>query len=382
MTSWTDHTLLNPSAPIRFAILGAGRMGLEHGHALMGLPEAQVVAVADPLPEAAARVARLTRAGAVYADPHDAIRDPQVQAVIIVTPTSTHAALIGAAARAGKAIFCEKPVASDLAETEQVMRVVQECGVPFQIGFQRRYDAGFAQARQRILAGELGTIEQFSATGRDPAPPPLAYLALSGGIFVDQAIHDLDMARFLVGEVEEVLAIGDARVDPAIAGLGDADTTTVLLRFVNGAQGVVQNSRRAVYGYDVRTEVFGSGGKFVLDATPRTPLLSYTQGVSMDHYQFFMDRFKDAYRAEIGAFVASLRAGTAPQPGPFDATESLRLALACTRSLKEGRAVRVAEVQGDAEVRGEAEVQGEAEVHGDAEAQINAAGGRTPAQPT
>ena len=337
----------SPTAPIRFAVLGAGRMGLEHGQALASLPEAQVVAVADPLPEAAARLAQLTRAANVYADPLDAVNDPQVQAVIIVTPTITHAALIEAAARAGKAIFCEKPVAADLGETERVMRVVEECGVPFQIGFQRRFDAAFAQARARILDGELGTIEQFAATGRDPAPPPLEYLKVSGGIFVDQAIHDLDIARFLVGEVEEVLAIGDAKVDPAIAEMGDADTTTVLLKFVGGAQGVVQSSRRAIYGYDVRTEIFGSGGKFVLDATPKTPLLSYAQGVQMDHYHFFMDRFKDAYRAEIGAFVAALRAGTPPQPGVFDAVESLRLALACTRSLREGRAVKVAEVRAD-----------------------------------
>ncbi|GMA14160.1 inositol 2-dehydrogenase (plasmid) [Deinococcus metallilatus] len=333
------------ASPIRFAILGAGRMGLEHGRALVGLPEAQVVAVADPIEEAAQRVARLTRAGRTYSDPLDAIHDPEVQAVIIVTPTRTHAALIEAAANAGKAIFCEKPVAADLAETERVMRIVEERGVPFQIGFQRRFDAGFAQARQRILAGELGTVEQFSATGRDPAPPSLDYLKGSGGIFLDQAIHDLDIARFLVGEVEEVTAIGDAKVDPAIGEIGDADTTTALLKFVGGAQGVVQNSRRAVYGYDVRTEVFGSGGKLVLEATPKTPLLRYGEGVSMDHYHFFMDRFQDAYRAEIAAFVAFLRAGEVPQPGPRDAVESLRLALACTRSLQEGRPVRVAEVQ-------------------------------------
>ena len=340
MTAPTD-----PTVPLRFALLGAGRMGQEHGLALVGLPEARVVAVADPLSEATARLAQFTRAQRTYSDPLDAIHDPEVQAVIIATPTSTHAALIEAAALAGKAIFCEKPVAADLAETERVMEIVRRQGVPFQIGFQRRYDAAFAQARERIVAGELGVVEQFAATGRDPAPPPLEYLRVSGGIFLDQAIHDLDMARFLVGEVEEVTAIGAARVDPAIGEMGDADTTTVLLRFAGGAQGVVQNSRRAVYGYDVRTEVFGSGGKFVLDATPKTPLLSYADGVKMDHYHFFMDRFKDAYRAEIGAFVASLRAGTAPQPGPFDAVESLRLALACTRSLQEGRPVRVAEVQ-------------------------------------
>lgn len=337
-------TYTDTSSPLRFAVLGAGRMGQEHGQALVSLPEAQVVAVADPLSGLAQTLARLTGAARTYADPLEAIHDPQVQAVIIVTPTSTHAALIEAAARAGKAIFCEKPVAADLAETERVMQIVEETGVPFQIGFQRRYDAAFAQAKERILAGELGTIEQFAATGRDPAPPPIEYLKVSGGIFLDQAIHDLDIARFLVGEVEEVLAVGAARVDPAIGEMGDADTTTVLLKFKNGAQGVIQNSRRAVYGYDVRAEVFGSGGKFVLEATPKTPLLRYGQGVQMDHYHFFMDRFRDAYRAEIGAFIASLRAGTPPQPGPFDAVASLRLALACTRSLQEGRAVRVAEV--------------------------------------
>ncbi|WP_216324317.1 inositol 2-dehydrogenase [Deinococcus aestuarii] len=337
-------------SPLRFALLGAGRMGAEHGRALVGLPEARVVAVADPVEEAAQRVARLTRAARTYRDPLEAIHDPEVQAVVIVTPTSTHAALIEAAANAGKAIFCEKPVAADLGETERVMRVVEERGVPFQIGFQRRFDAAFVQARARVQAGEIGTVEQFGATGRDPAPPSLDYLRLSGGLFLDQAIHDLDIARFLVGEVEEVTVLGDARVDPAIGEIGDVDTTTALLKFVNGAQGVIQNSRRAVYGYDVRTEVFGSGGKLVMDATPKTPLLRYGEGVTMDHYHFFMDRFQDAYRAEIAAFVASLRAGEAPQPGPRDAVESLRLALACTRSLNERRTVRVAEVRAEAGV--------------------------------
>lgn len=336
------HTL---TLPIRFAILGAGRMGAEHGLALASLPEVQVVAVADPVEAAAQNVARITRAVRTYTDPLDAIHDPEVQAVIIVTPTSTHAALIEAAALAGKAIFCEKPVAADLAETERVMKIVEEQGVPFQIGFQRRYDVAFVQARERILAGEVGEIEQFAATGRDPAPPPLEYLKVSGGIYLDQAIHDLDIARFLVGEVREVTAIGAVNVDPAIAEIGDADTVTALLTFENGAQGVVQNSRRAAYGYDVRTEVFGSQGKLVMDATPKTALVRYGESVAMDHYHFFMDRFKDAYRAEIAAFVRALTEGRAPTPGTRDALESLRLALACTRSLKEGGPVRVQDVQ-------------------------------------
>ncbi|THF86989.1 inositol 2-dehydrogenase [Deinococcus sp. KSM4-11] len=335
----------SPLPALRFAILGAGRMGVEHGHALIGLPDAQVVAVADPVEASAQKVARLTRAARTYADPLDAIHDPEVEAVIIVTPTSTHAALIEAAALAGKAIFCEKPVAADLAETERVMKIVQERGVPFQIGFNRRYDAPYIQAKERIDAGEIGVIEQFSATGRDPAPPPLEYLKISGGVFLDQAIHDLDAARFLVGEVAEVTAMGSVRVDPAIGEIGDVDTTTVLLKFENGAQGVVMNSRRAVYGYDVRTEVFGSGGKLVMDATPKTALLRYGEGVGMDHYHFFMDRFRDAYRAEIAAFVLALRESRNPTPGARDAVESLRLALACTRSLKEGHTVRVQDVQ-------------------------------------
>ena len=334
-----------PSLPIRFAILGAGRMGAEHGLALVSLPDVVVVAVADPIEAAAQKVARITRAARTYSDPLDAIHDPEVQAVIIVTPTSTHAALIEAAALAGKAIFCEKPVATDLAETERVMRIVEEQGVPFQIGFNRRYDAAYIQAKERILAGEVGEIEQFTATGRDPAPPPLAYLKGSGGVFLDQSIHDLDAARFLVGEVKEVYAVGAVKVDPAIGEIGDADTVTALLTFENGAQGVVQNSRRAVYGYDIRTEVFGSQGKLVMDATPKTALVRYGESVAMDHYHFFMDRFKDAYRAEIAAFVEALTAGRAPTPGTRDALESLRLALACTRSLNEGRPVRVQDVQ-------------------------------------
>ncbi len=330
---------------VNVALLGAGRMGIEHARTLVGIPEVRVVAVADPNAEAAQAAQRLSRAERTYADPLDAIHDADVNAVVIVTPTGLHAAHIEAAARAGRAIFCEKPVATDLRETERVLRVVQETGVPFQIGFQRRYDPAFAQARARLDAGELGTIEQFHAVGRDPAPAPIEYLRGSGGIFLDQAIHDLDIARFLVGEVREVMAWGDAKVDPRIAELNDADTTTAVLHFENGAQGVVQNSRRAVYGYDVRTEVFGARGKFQLDATPKTPLLAYGDGVRMDHYHFFMDRFRDAYRLELEAFVRAVLGGTPPEPGARDALESLRLAVACQTSLRERRPVRLEELR-------------------------------------
>lgn len=326
------------------ALLGAGRMGLEHARTLLGIAEARVVAVADPVTHAAQNAANLLRAEKVYAEPEVAIADPNVEAVVIVTPTDTHARLIERAALAGKAVFCEKPVAKDLAETVQVMALVEERGVPFQIGFQRRYDPPYAQAKEAIEAGEIGEVEQFIAVMRDPAPPALEYLKVSGGIFLDQSIHDIDCARFLVGEVEEVAAWGAVRVDPAIGEIGDVDTTNLSLRFADGALGVIQNSRRAVYGYDVRTEVFGAKGKLVMDATPKTPLWHYSSGVSANHYHFFMDRFKEAYRLELEAFFRALATGKKPTPGTQDAIKSLRIALAATKSLKEKRPVRLEEV--------------------------------------
>jgi myo-inositol 2-dehydrogenase/D-chiro-inositol 1-dehydrogenase len=327
------------------ALLGAGRIGQEHARNLAGIGAVRVVAVADPNLEAAEQARLVARGERVCATPEEAIDDPGVDVVLICTPTPTHAPLTERAARAGKAIFCEKPIALELPETLRVMALVDELGVPFQIGFQRRYDVAFAEAKRRIADGQLGQLEQFRAVGRDPAPPPLEYLRVSGGIFCDQAIHDIDIARFLVGEIEEVSAWGAARVDPRIAEIGDADTVTSLLRFQNGALGVIENSRRAVYGYDVRSEVFGSKGKLVLDATPKTPLWQFGEGgVGSDHYHFFMDRFIDAYRLEVQAFFAALEAGAKPTPGTRDAVESLRVALALTKSLREKRPVHLEEI--------------------------------------
>jgi len=320
-------------------------MGMEHARTMLGVAEAKVLAIADPNLQAAETAKTLLRAEKIYANPEEAIHHPGVEAVVIVTPTDTHARYIELSALASKAVFCEKPVAKDLAETKRVMGVVEEKGVPFQIGFNRRYDPPYAAAKKKIEAGEIGPIEQFIDVMRDPAPPPVEYLKGSGGIFVDMSIHDIDCARFLVGEVEEVLAWGAVRVDPKIAEVGDVDTVNLSLRFANGVLGVIQNSRRSVYGYDVRTEVFGAGGKLVMDATPKTPLWQYDQGIRGDYYHFFMDRFKEAYKLELEAFFRSIAAGQKPTPGPKDALESLRIALAATKSLKEGRIVRVEEIQ-------------------------------------
>ncbi|RTG99372.1 inositol 2-dehydrogenase [Thermus scotoductus] len=329
------------------ALLGAGRMGQVHAECLGGIAEARVVAVADPVREQAERAAFLARAERVFLDPLEAMEAPGVEGVVIVTPTPTHAPLIREAARRKKAIFCEKPVALDLPSTQEALEEVRTQGVPFQIGFQRRFDPGYAQAKALLEEGALGQVDQFRAVGRDPFPPPLAYLATSGGIFLDMGVHDLDLARFLVGEVEEVFAWGTVRVDPEIGALGDVDTATLVLRFRNGALGVVENSRRAVYGYDIRTEVFGEKGKLVVEALPKTPLWRFGPGeeVRLDHFHFFTDRFREGYRLELLAFVRGVLQGVPLSPGPEDALESLRLALAATLSLREGRPVRVEEVR-------------------------------------
>lgn len=331
---------------LNVALLGAGRMGQVHAEVLASLPEVRVVAVADPVRENAERGAFLARAEKLYQEPLDALEDPEVEAVVIVTPTPTHAPLIQEAARKGKAVFCEKPVALDLASTQKALEEVEVRGVPFQIGFQRRYDPGYVRAKEALERGAIGRIDQFRAAGRDSSPPTLEYLRHSGGIVVDMSIHDLDLARFLVGEVEEVLAWGAVRTDPSIGEIGDWDTVILLLRFENGALGVVENSRRAVYGYDIRTEVFGEKGKLVVEALPKTPLSHFgpEREVRVDHYHSFMDRFREAYRQELRAFAQGVLDGRPLSPGPKDALESLRLALAGTKSLREGRPVKVAGV--------------------------------------
>jgi myo-inositol 2-dehydrogenase / D-chiro-inositol 1-dehydrogenase len=330
---------------ISVALLGAGRIGQEHAKNLAALPQVEVVVVCDPRIEGAEAVRPLVRAKEVTPSPEEAVNRKDVDAVIICTPTDTHAALIEAAAETGKAVFCEKPVALDLSRTQQALATVAEKGVPFQIGFQRRFDLGYAEAKRRIEAGVLGRLDQFRTVGRDPAPPPKEYLAKSGGLFLDQAIHEFDIARFLMGDVTEVSAWGTVRFHPDAEEFDDIDTATTLLRFASGALGVVENSRRAVYGYDIVTEVFGENGKILVQAEPKTPLREYNKdGYRLDHYHFFMDRFGPAFRAELEAFFQAVSNGKPPSPGPNDALESLKIALAATRSLKEGRSVKLTEI--------------------------------------
>jgi myo-inositol 2-dehydrogenase / D-chiro-inositol 1-dehydrogenase len=337
-------TVRNPG-DIGVAVLGAGRMGQTHVRNLGAIPGIHIVVVADPSPEAAASGRDLARATRASDDPVEAIHDHDVDAVVIATPTSTHSTLIEAAIRAGKAVWCEKPIALEIAETTRIVDVWRASDVPVQVGFQRRFDPGYVRAKQLIDRGELGRVEQFRAYSRDTYPPPAEFLLTSGGSFLDMSVHDLDLARFLVGEVEEVHAWASTLFDDRFSAAGDWDTSVVMVRFRSGALGVVETSRHSAWGYDIRTEVSGAIGKVVVDGAQKTPA-THLRGFAWegDLYESFPDRFEVAYRRELEAFFADLVAGRTPSPGPDEALETLRLAVACTASWREGRPIRVDEV--------------------------------------
>jgi myo-inositol 2-dehydrogenase/D-chiro-inositol 1-dehydrogenase len=330
---------------IRVAVLGAGRMGRTHLCNLAAIPNATVVIVADPDATSAMRGKEIGLAERAITDPLEAIDDPSVDAVVIVTPTSTHAMLIEAALRAGKPVWTEKPIAQEITDTARIVELWRETGIPVQVGFMRRFDPGYARARELIDAGELGRIEQFRAYSRDVHPPSLEFLLTAGGSFLDMAIHDLDLARFLVGEVEEVHAWATVLFDERFARADDWDTSLAVLRFVDGALGVVETSRHSAWGYDIRTEIAGAIGKVVVDGGRKTPITQIRRVArEEDLFEDFGDRFEVAYRRELEAFFEDLAVGRTPGPGPEDALETLRLAMACTRSWREGRPVRLDEV--------------------------------------
>jgi myo-inositol 2-dehydrogenase / D-chiro-inositol 1-dehydrogenase len=315
-------------------------MGRIHLANIAAIPNVRVAVVADSNLEAAELGRRAVRAGRATGDPLDAIEDADVDAVVIVSPASTHAGLIEAALAAGKAIWCEKPIAEGVPETERIVERWRENGIPIQVGFMRRFDPGYVRAKRLIDAGELGRIEQFRAYSRDTYPPPIEFLRSSGGSFLDMAIHDLDLARFLVGEVEEVSAWADVLFDEAFAEAGDWDTSVAMLRFRNGALGVVETSRHSAWGYDIRTEVAGSEGKVVVDAEQATPATHLRRfAAERSRIESFGDRFEAAYRLEMAAFFDDLATGRTPSPGPDDALETLRLAVAATTSWRERRPV-------------------------------------------
>jgi myo-inositol 2-dehydrogenase/D-chiro-inositol 1-dehydrogenase len=336
------------SATLGLGMIGVGRIGRMHAELLARqVPGAAVTTVHDEFEENARAVAG-TLGARVAADLDELLAGPDVDAVAICTPTDTHAELVVAAARAGKAIFCEKPVSLDLAEVDRALAAVQQAGVPFQIGFNRRFDPAHAAVAAAVARGDVGELQLARVTSRDPAPPPVSYIRSSGGLFLDMTIHDFDMARFVTGsEVVEVYARGGVRVDPEIGEAGDIDTAVVVLEHANGCLTTIDNSRQAVYGYDQRVEVFGSGGM----AASENPLAHSATVRSADGVRgatlpyFYLERYVPSYLAEWQAFVAAVSAGEPPPVGPADARAPLVIGLAAWRSLREGRPVRIEEVQ-------------------------------------
>ncbi|MCS7087934.1 MAG: inositol 2-dehydrogenase [Thermoflexales bacterium] len=333
---------------LNIGLIGAGRIGVVHAATItQRIPSARLVAVADVNEAAARACAERYNVPFFTADPQAVIARPDVHAVLICSSTDTHAPLIEAAAQAGKPIFCEKPIALDLAAIDRALNAVARAGVPLQIGFNRRFDPNFERLRRAVAEGEIGEPHLLHIVSRDPAPPPIEYIKVSGGLFLDMAIHDFDMARFLLGsEIEEVHAIGAVRVDPAIGAAGDIDTAVTLLRFANGAIGTIDNSRRAVYGYDQRAEVFGSKGMAqALNNFPNQVILSTADAVRRDlPLHFFMQRYIESYQREIEAFVQAVTQGTPPPVSGEDGRIAVVIGLAAQRSLREGRPVRVQEI--------------------------------------
>lgn len=326
---------------VRFAVLGAGRIGKVHAGTIANSSRASVAYVADAIPDAAASLA--ASVGAKVAS-IDEILASDVEAILIATPTDTHADLIEQAARAGKAILCEKPVSLSVERIEACLPVVKAAGVPLMIGFNRRFDPNFASLQQRLRAGDIGDVEIVTIISRDPAPPPVSYIERSGGLYRDMMIHDFDMARFLVGEdFVSVHALGSALVDKAIGVAGDVDTAAVQMQTASGKIAVITNSRRATYGYDQRVEVHGSKGMLRAGNVHMTTLeradgAGFTQDVIQN---FFIDRYVAAYAAEVNTFIDAMANGTTPTPSGHDGLMAQKLAEAATKSSQTGQAVRV-----------------------------------------
>ncbi len=325
---------------VRFGLLGAGRIGKVHAKAITSDPKAQLVAVADPM--GAAADALSAQYGCTIRSIEEIEAADDIDAVVICTPTDTHADLIERFVIAGKAVFCEKPVDLSLERVQACLKVVRAHNGRLMVGFNRRFDPHFRAVKAEIDKGTIGKVEMAVITSRDPGAPPVDYIKRSGGIFRDMTIHDFDMARFLLGEeIAEVVATAGVLVDPAIGAAGDYDSVQVLLKTKSGKQAMISNSRRASYGYDQRIEVHGSEG--LVSAENQRPVSIEVAGAKgytrPPLHDFFMTRYTEAYAAEIAAFISALADGSAMSPSGEDGLAALALADAALTSAKEGRVV-------------------------------------------
>ncbi len=326
-------------ARLNIAVIGAGRIGQIHARNVAAQSAAELAGIADPDHAAAGRLARATTSTVISLD--DAFH---ADAVMICSPTITHADYIERAAAAGKPVFCEKPIDLSVDRVRICLETVRRSGIPLMVGFNRRFDRHFGALKQRLDAGEIGTLELLTILSRDPSPPPLGYIATSGGLFRDMMIHDLDLARHFLGEEPvEVFAAASVLVDPAIGAAGDVDTAAVTLKTASGRLYQISNSRRATYGYDQRIELHGSKGLLRAGNVAATTVEHADGGGFRTNpaLPFFLERYVDAYQAELDAFASAVRTGIAPKPDGEDGLRALVLADAATESARTGQVVRV-----------------------------------------
>jgi scyllo-inositol 2-dehydrogenase (NAD+) len=328
-------------------VIGLGRMGQIYARHLAASTQARIVSLSDVVEKRAQELAHELDVACWTTDYRDLLDNEEVEAVFVTSPTSTHREVVIAAAEAGKAIFCEKPIALTLEDTDQMIAAIERAGIMFQAGFMRRFDAGYVAAKARIEAGDIGKPVTFKSIGRDPFCPDLEYArpSVSGGLILDMAIHDFDLGRWLMAdEVRRVYTEGGTLAFPQLNTVGDIDNAVVNMLFEGGALGNVEVSRNAVYGYDIRTEILGTEGGLNIGYYRQTPLLIMTtQGIQYDMVPYIIQRFGDAYRAQTQDFVGRVLAGQEPAVNAHDARAALAIGLAATRSYDEARAVELAE---------------------------------------
>ena len=335
------------TAKPKIALIGVGRIGEVHARTLARIGHlGEFAMIVDPREEAAQALAGELSVARIATDASAAFDDPGIDAVVIASSTDTHAPYIEMAAAAGKDIFTEKPIALDIATTDAAIAAVERARVRLQVGFQRRFDHGYQAAWEYVQSGALGDVEMMHDAMRDPEPPPVDYLARSGGFFRDMVVHNFDCARWLVGEDPvEVYATASTMVSDEIREVGDIDTSVVTLKFASGAIATIENSRRSAFGYDVRTELFGSGGAIFVDDAQATPVRRYhRKGVTEDHHYFFLNRFGEAYVRELESFVSAVAYDREVAVTGADGRAALLLAYAAEMAYRDGKAVAMEDV--------------------------------------
>lgn len=334
---------------VNVGIIGAGRIGKVHVESICTqVANAKVKMLADPfMSEETAAWAKDMGVEQVTKDYKEILANPEIDAVLICSSTDTHSPISVEAIKAGKHVFCEKPIDHDLAKIQEVVDALKESNVKYQVGFNRRFDHNFEAVQQAVAAGKIGDVQIIKITSRDPEPPSPAYVKVSGGMFLDMTIHDFDMVRFLAGcNAEEVYVQGAVLVDPAIGEAGDVDTAVITLKMENGAIAVIDNCRKAVYGYDQRAEVFGSKGMVaVTNDSVSSAVISNADGVTGEKpLYFFLERYMAAYAKEVRCFIEAIEKDTDTPLGVMDGLEPVRMGLAATKSLKEHRPVKISEI--------------------------------------